>query len=747
MSSIIIEYLREKPEAVTLFFYFDFRDTEKQTVNGMIRSLISQLYDAQEDARPPLDAFHSEKGVCTSGNLLATLLKMIHRTVFTVQIVLDALDECGKPQELDELLKYLNRLHGSTGAKFRMILISRREEAIKSSLSRWIADKNRISIEPGLVDKDIRAHVHEELREDRRFRRWRESPDILDLIETKLVQKAGGLFQWATCQLDNLSECIEEEALLKALEEFPEDLCHTYSRILQKIGPRNQKHVTTILQFLTYWSRPLTIEAAVDLIAVDCDQDIAFNPEKRKRIPYPKDILDFCSSLLDVYKGKREYIRLAHSSVREYLVSDAVEPSYKSNMQEVEARSATVTTSLRYLISLGQSIGNRRIYDIADEYLKTVFFQEWPAHARIVGEKDENLCHLLHRVFTSPERRALEYLAKAHVPFKKALSSLQYTEAVPIYLAASAGLTHTVRELAKAGADINAVCKLRLRTALNAAINAGYEDTVDVLIQNGADVSDSRGLEGRSALHLAIGHRSPGIIQRLVDEGCLDRLDDRSYRNHVKHAVSRGDAKSLSIILSESTIRNKTDQANNVWLCAARTPEIAQIFVDRGADVNSSCQPLRNALRVQGTDMLQFLFMKGAVFNGEGTSLLETWCKDWIDKWRRASLVHNKDHVYWRVFRTSTEDMIDKASVLQDHTSVKWLAPDTFWDKMIVAKKLGEAAYMTEATYEQVCRLQEDPTRSFEAETIRKRAYDQTFQSHEDPKTFSDAEPSTKKAK
>src|SRR2546423_9103116 len=56
LSSTIIEDLKRTfPRQSLLYFYFDFNDTGKQTLESMVRSLISQLYCEYEDTWKQLD--------------------------------------------------------------------------------------------------------------------------------------------------------------------------------------------------------------------------------------------------------------------------------------------------------------------------------------------------------------------------------------------------------------------------------------------------------------------------------------------------------------------------------------------------------------------------------------------------------------------------------------------------------------------------------------------------------------------
>ncbi|THY08502.1 Pfs, NACHT and ankyrin domain protein [Aureobasidium pullulans] len=191
LSSTIIQHLRQRPGTVTIFFYFDCRDPQKRTANGMLRSLTNQLYTEQKNSRPPLDELQDRRRELTSDLLLATLFQMINLVIPTVQIVLDALEEC---QERSELLKYISRLCDLSHANIQVIMTSRRETDIESSINRWMAKINHVTIQHKYVNEDIRTYVHEKIRNDERFERWQQYPEVLREIECGILERAEGMW-------------------------------------------------------------------------------------------------------------------------------------------------------------------------------------------------------------------------------------------------------------------------------------------------------------------------------------------------------------------------------------------------------------------------------------------------------------------------------------------------------------------------------------------------------------------------
>jgi hypothetical protein len=87
-----------------------------------------------------------------------------------------------------------------------------------------------------------------------------------------------------------------------------------------------------VLQWLAYSARPLQIDELAEVIEVDMEGDLRFDPDMR--LPDPQDILIICSSLVTTAVSKTENdngttseiieLRLAHFSVKEYLFSDRV---------------------------------------------------------------------------------------------------------------------------------------------------------------------------------------------------------------------------------------------------------------------------------------------------------------------------------------------------------------------------------------------------------------------------------------
>ena len=161
---------------------------------------------------------------------------------------------------------------------------------------------------------------------------------------------SGLRFRWVACQLDLLGDCFNLPQLHDALASLPKTLDDTYARILDNID-KNYSHcnreILKILQWLTFSARPLRFEELAEIVAIDVHKNPRFDPERRW--PEPREIMAICSSLVTLTAidncdyGSQDlsirpiirnspskdsmYVRLAHFSVKEYLVSDRIQHS------------------------------------------------------------------------------------------------------------------------------------------------------------------------------------------------------------------------------------------------------------------------------------------------------------------------------------------------------------------------------------------------------------------------------------
>jgi hypothetical protein len=179
---------------VTIYFFFDFNDNGKQTLDSAIRSLLWQIAKCPGSSLIELEQLY---GLCRDGRdqpsvqtLVQTLDKTLHG-VEHVKIVLDALDECiTRPA----LLPWITQLARQETGNVQIIATSRREHDIEAEFEKWLDESAIVSLGQLDVDADIGRYVHATLRAaDSQLQRWRGKPEVQHEIETNLMRKANGM--------------------------------------------------------------------------------------------------------------------------------------------------------------------------------------------------------------------------------------------------------------------------------------------------------------------------------------------------------------------------------------------------------------------------------------------------------------------------------------------------------------------------------------------------------------------------
>lgn len=171
------------------YFYFDFSDPEKQTVVGMLRSVIAQLCSHKTQLPAELDALYlrCQEGKQQPGeqSLIQLLLCLVASSSQTY-LMMDALDECVERQNLLDLI---NRTI-LPSRKVNLVVTSREERDMTESFQETM--DATVSLEGREIDGDINLYVHECLSNDTIFQKW--PTEIKREVQMALVHRADGMY-------------------------------------------------------------------------------------------------------------------------------------------------------------------------------------------------------------------------------------------------------------------------------------------------------------------------------------------------------------------------------------------------------------------------------------------------------------------------------------------------------------------------------------------------------------------------
>jgi GTPase SAR1 family protein len=180
---------------ILLYFFFDFREVEKQSLEEMARSLAYQLYNQDKNFQQSLDSLLK---ACDDGyrkptaeQLLGPIMEHLLAADSKVYVILDALDECTVPRQ--ELLAWIEKVAERTSQKIHLLATSRKEPDIDSVLGRPNLMDQSIAVQTGVVDEDISAYILHRLRTDVGFKRWEHRKDIQQMIQESLMDMSDGM--------------------------------------------------------------------------------------------------------------------------------------------------------------------------------------------------------------------------------------------------------------------------------------------------------------------------------------------------------------------------------------------------------------------------------------------------------------------------------------------------------------------------------------------------------------------------
>lgn len=204
LASTVIKQLLSEGK-LCLYFFFDFRDREKQTLESLLRSLIWQLFTRSDSeimktlVQQLYDDRKSPKS--TIKKLKGTFDQMIEE-VDEVQVVLDALDESTrKSTDRYELLRWLKprtQDEGLGDCKLRTIITSRSDQQdIVDTLGSQCPGRREILIEneSANVKAIIHQYIHKRLSNDGGFAEWRKNHNKSFGLEPKSHEQ-GETAQW-----------------------------------------------------------------------------------------------------------------------------------------------------------------------------------------------------------------------------------------------------------------------------------------------------------------------------------------------------------------------------------------------------------------------------------------------------------------------------------------------------------------------------------------------------------------------
>lgn len=365
---------------------------------------------------------------------------------------------------------------------------------------------------------------------------------------------------------------------------LPQDLDEMYSRILERIAKEDMVYAIRILRWLAFSMRPLSLAEVAEIVALDIDRDPAFDQDEV--LQDPLDVLEICSSLITInmrgnmepsitrrqssstfpHTAYNQVVRLAHYSVKEFLVSDRIFNSRVAlySMKPSICHTFITKGCVHYLLQVTALVGVS-LYHAKDYALARYAANYWSRHDNRTTSRGEEILELTCRLF-NVEKGRLVYDVWTK------LSDIPKTDPPLLNAIRLKKVKIVERLLSRPHEDIN-VPSSSGRTALDVAVDIGSIEILNLLFQNGAKLLEcggralrgaardgyvdvvrcllDHGAEDNIALQLAAGWGHLSVVQLLVERGADINAHVPVHGTALRSAASRGQLEVVKFLIDK----------------------------------------------------------------------------------------------------------------------------------------------------------------------------------------------------
>lgn len=266
LSSTIIDKLEEDPEANVLYYYFSFRQESKQDVTKFKRSLLMQLVrhlTREDEVRKgyfhvphvfqKLYKKYSHSQFPLDEHINATMAGLLSESKQTY-IVVDAVDEC--PSQVDQatIISFLGDLCRSSHGGAHVLVTSRRESNIETSVTNLDIDKEKVLMDTEKINIDIKSYLLDSLGRQP----WKSWPARLKKKVAKtLTSKADGVFRVSRVVIFSYFGLFYLVAITKSEHILTFFSCSGQPSNLNRSGTRKETRMLKVLckVYLKTWKR------------------------------------------------------------------------------------------------------------------------------------------------------------------------------------------------------------------------------------------------------------------------------------------------------------------------------------------------------------------------------------------------------------------------------------------------------------------------------------------------------------
>ena len=400
LSATIVDILGDTEPVA--YFFCDTKDESKRLFLSIVRTWAAQLLEQKPSELEEISKIYRASGVSLNKTNAVKALRHLVKVGSPCRLILDGLDECVSSVRT-EVLQLCETLLPDA----KLLVASRSEGDIEQAMLKMGRKMTRVHIRKEDNSADIQAYLRMMIKGLQL-----NNIELEDLITTKLLDGANGMFMWVRLMMEELYRQTTTRQVKKCLENLPTGLHDVYGRVLERIdqsSPQVRSMARRMLQWIACALRPLSVSELVDALAIEIDSD-RLDPDDRIINP-SRMIANCCGSLIEIEKDK-DIVRVAHASVQDFLISSLYtkEPYSALMVDPQDAHCMIARSCITYLsfgsltyVAAGEDL-NAALAKFEQHFKRNGFLEyvslHWWEHIERAGF-DIDLCQTLLRFLRS----------------------------------------------------------------------------------------------------------------------------------------------------------------------------------------------------------------------------------------------------------------------------------------------------------------------------------------------------------
>ncbi|KAI1169653.1 hypothetical protein F4777DRAFT_584691 [Nemania sp. FL0916] len=603
--SVLAKYLidHELPRSSMTICYFFFKDQDQNTVRQALCALLHQLFLS----RPVLLEYALTKynqegsGLTHSTTSLWTLLETALRDsrAGPVTIVLDALDECAKP-EFESLIKHIERQFSASQPSpknLKYLLTSRPYEQIVSKFQQFLGAFPSIHIpgekESDTISKEINHVIEyrvEKLGKEKRLPR-----DVKDHLAKILLQIPHRTYLWIYLVFDYL----EKEGFKKTKKgvdftiTLPTSVYQAYERILDK--SKDHPMVRKALSIIITATRPLTIMEMNVALNIDDTTKTISDLDLEAEEDFESRLRDWCGLFISIHHRK---VYLLHQTAREFLQRGSfatqipIGGRWQHSISTSDGHKILAEVCITYLDFFNFIDDSQREQDSSMSTFLRYAALNWASHLREADFTNDAWILLPASRICDPDMKGFLFWFSLYNDVDLGIN--KFPDGFNSLSTASLlGLEKIVKLLLSKDPHGE--------TQLYWAVMRGHEAVVRVYLDYGADLNVRDPESGWTALHWAAIDKSYSEMTRLLLMGGADpNMKDESGKTPLMIAATENNVVAVTLLIDGGANIEERDQGGNTALIVAaewRNNNVVKVLLEKGADINTKNNNGETAIR------------------------------------------------------------------------------------------------------------------------------------------------------